>query len=110
MRALVRTVMTMGMIISPPPDHHGHHGHHGHDGHDGHPDHHGHHDQGVGLPDEERVEKETDMAKISNARDIFKQRSVEQRHHWKTFWKMIFCCSGKQSSRKEMRRQSQGRV
>ena len=32
--------------------------------------------QGVGLPDEERVEKETDMAKISNARDIFKQRLV----------------------------------
>ena len=98
MRALVRIAMTMGMIISPPPDHHDHHGHHGH------------HDQGVGLPDEERVEKETDMAKISNARDIFKQRSVEQRHHWKTFWKLIFCCSGKQSSRKEMRRQSQGRV
>ena len=95
MRALVRTVMTMWMIISPPPDHHGHHDHHG---------------QGVGLPDEERVEKETDMAKISNARDIFKQRSVEQRHHWTTFWKMIFCSSGKQSSRKEMRRQSQGRV
>ena len=93
MRALVRIVVTMGMIISPPP-----------------PDHHDHHDQGVGLPDEERVEKETDMAKISNARDIFKQRSVEQRHHWKTFWKMIFCSSGKQSSRKEMRRQSQGRV
>ena len=37
--------------------------------------------QGVGLPDEERVEKETDMAKISNARDIFKQRSGKHRHH-----------------------------
>merc|ERR1719151_482128 len=35
--------------------------------------------KGVGLPDEERVEKETDMAKISNARDIFKQReAIEQ--------------------------------
>ena len=35
----------------------------------------------MGLADEERVEKETDMAKISNARDIFKQRSVKQHHH-----------------------------
>merc|ERR550525_1292939 len=35
--------------------------------------------KGVGLPDEERVEKETDMAKISNARYIFKQReAIEQ--------------------------------
>merc|ERR1719331_3695242 len=35
--------------------------------------------KGVGLPDDERVEKETDMAKISNARDIFKQReAIEQ--------------------------------
>merc|ERR1719318_568866 len=35
--------------------------------------------KGVGLPDEERQEKETDMAKISNARDIFKQReAIEQ--------------------------------
>merc|ERR1740123_2060623 len=35
--------------------------------------------KGVGLADEERVEKETDMAKISNARDIFKQReAIEQ--------------------------------
>merc|ERR1719323_565222 len=35
--------------------------------------------KGVGLPDEERVEKETEMAKISNARDIFKQReAIEQ--------------------------------
>merc|ERR550532_329904 len=35
--------------------------------------------KGVGLPDEERVEKETDIAKISNARDIFKQReAIEQ--------------------------------
>merc|ERR1719460_1762463 len=35
--------------------------------------------KGVGLPDEERVEKETDMAKVSNARDIFKQReAIEQ--------------------------------
>merc|ERR1719454_2205835 len=35
--------------------------------------------KGVGLPDDERQEKETDLAKISNARDIFKQReAVEQ--------------------------------
>ena len=40
-------------------------------------------EQGVGLPDDERVEKETDMAKISNARDIFKQRSEKQHgHYW----------------------------
>merc|ERR1719430_2182716 len=33
--------------------------------------------KGVGLPDDER--QETDLAKISNARDIFKQReAVEQ--------------------------------
>merc|ERR1719341_1932903 len=40
--------------------------------------------KGVGLPDEERVEKETDMAKISNARDIFKQREAIERVEKKT--------------------------
>merc|ERR1719464_1336826 len=44
--------------------------------------------KGVGLPDDERVEKESEMAKISNARDIFKHR--------------------RQLSRKEKRRQSRG--